>query len=105
LKVNGETVVSNVRKGWVALHRRWVAGDSIALSLSMTVERVTMPLEFKDYRNLAALRRRKQADLSRRGKRPGPFNPLSSLTVRKGRLFDALATPQGRRLQGWRPAN
>jgi len=59
LKVNGETVASDVRKGWVALHRRWAAGDSIELNMPMTVERVTMPPEFKDYRNLPVLRRRK----------------------------------------------
>ena len=58
MKVNGETVASDVRKGWVAIHRRWVAGDSIELRLPMTVERITMPPEFKDYRNLAALPRR-----------------------------------------------
>jgi DUF1680 family protein len=57
LKVNGKTVASDVRKGWVAIHRPWVAGDSVEVSLPMTVERVTMPSEFKDYRNLAALKR------------------------------------------------
>jgi DUF1680 family protein len=57
VKVNGETVASDVRKGWVAIHRRWVAGDWVEVELPMTAERVTMPSEFKEYPNLAALGR------------------------------------------------
>jgi DUF1680 family protein len=41
----------------LAIRRRWSASDSIELSLSMTVDRITLPTEFKEYRNLAALRR------------------------------------------------
>jgi DUF1680 family protein len=57
VSVNGEAVDDRVRQGWVVVRRRWSSGDRVDLSLSMVVERVTMPPEFGDYENLAALQR------------------------------------------------
>lgn len=57
LTVNGQIVDATPLKGWLAVHRRWKAGDGIELNLPMDVERVTMPPQFKEYENRAALQR------------------------------------------------
>lgn len=57
LRINGKAVAAPVEKGWVVVHRHWKRGDEVELSLPMHIERVTMPPQFKEYRNLAALQR------------------------------------------------
>jgi len=57
LSVNGRTVRSEVEKGWLTVRGHWKAGDEVKLSLPMNIVRVTMPPQFKEYRNLAALER------------------------------------------------
>jgi len=57
LRVNGKSVDAPTKRGWVTLRREWRQGDSVDLSLSMNIERVTMPERFKDYLNLVALQR------------------------------------------------
>ena len=55
--VNGKAISGGVQKGWVAIRRRWEAGDIVELNLPMIVERITLPPQFKQYQNLAALQR------------------------------------------------
>jgi uncharacterized protein len=57
VSVNGVSTTSAPTKGWVTLTRHWKAGDAVELDLPMTIDRVTMPPRFKEYQDLAALRR------------------------------------------------
>jgi len=57
LSVNGEALITGVQKGWLSIHRSWQAGDTVRLNLPMSIARVTMPPQFKDYKNLVALER------------------------------------------------
>lgn len=57
LSVNGTRLRVDVHQGWVAVRRRWEAGDRVDLSLPMTIERITMPSRFKEYAGLEALQR------------------------------------------------
>jgi uncharacterized protein len=57
LSVNGETMDADGRSGWIAVRRRWCAGDSVELEMPMTPRRVTMPPRFREYENLVALER------------------------------------------------
>lgn len=57
LAVNGKALKLDATQGWLAVRRRWRAGDKIELELPMEVERVTMPERFKEYANLAAIQR------------------------------------------------
>jgi uncharacterized protein len=57
LSVNGELVETDVQAGWVSIRRSWETGDTVRLSLPMTIERVSMPPRFEEYRDLAALER------------------------------------------------
>jgi len=57
IAVNGVEVNTKVVRGWVAVKRRWKAGDRVELRLPMQIERVTMPSRFKEYRDLVALQR------------------------------------------------
>jgi uncharacterized protein len=55
--VNGHSVEADHSRGWIAIHCCWHPGDVVQLNMPMTVERVTMPPEFRDYVGLAALER------------------------------------------------
>jgi DUF1680 family protein len=57
VSVNGTQVSPEVDRGWLSIRRRWRLGDTVELDLPMTIERVTLPPRFKDYRDLAALQR------------------------------------------------
>jgi DUF1680 family protein len=57
LSVNGQAAPADIVNGWLTLRRQWRAGDEVALDLPMNVARVTMPLEFEEYENLAAIER------------------------------------------------
>jgi uncharacterized protein len=55
--VNGKAVQGEIDKGWLAIRRQWKAGDVVELSLPMTIQRVRLPPQFKQYEKLAALQR------------------------------------------------
>jgi uncharacterized protein len=57
LTVNGTSHNTSLERGWVMIQRHWKSGDTVELSLSMEIERVTMPQRFKEYNNLVALQR------------------------------------------------
>jgi hypothetical protein len=57
VQVNGETISATSQNGWLTLQRDWEMGDTVVLMFPMEVDRVTMPQEFKEYRNLTALQR------------------------------------------------
>src|SRR5262249_39568165 len=55
--VNGKPADIAVQHGWLAIRRRWRAGDEVTLRMPMEIERVAMPRRFIEYDNLIALRR------------------------------------------------
>jgi DUF1680 family protein len=55
--VNGAVVNPPLEHGWLVIERQWSSGDTVKLHLPMEVDRVTMPVRFKEYRSLVALRR------------------------------------------------
>ena len=57
VSVNGEPIEADAQAGWIAVRRRWSAGDRVELKMPMTPRRVTMPARFKEYEGLAALER------------------------------------------------
>lgn len=57
LAVNGKAFKVSAQKGWLVVRRHWKSGDQIELQFPMDVERITMPAQFKEYADLAAIQR------------------------------------------------
>jgi DUF1680 family protein len=57
LTVNGTALNVLPEHGWAVVRRHWKSGDTAELSLPMEIERITMPPQFKEYKNLVALQR------------------------------------------------
>jgi DUF1680 family protein len=57
LCVNDQRQQVSAVKGWVTVRRRWRTGDHVKLTLEMPVVRVTLPAQFREYENRAALQR------------------------------------------------
>ena len=57
LKVNGESVALNVRKGFATIERTWRAGDTIELDLPMPIRRIIAHPQVKADQDKVALQR------------------------------------------------
>jgi hypothetical protein len=57
LSINQRKIEAPLQSGWLVVRRLWRSGDRVELSLPMEIQRVTMPDQFVQYRNLAALQR------------------------------------------------
>lgn len=57
LAINGRPVETAPRNGWLPVQRLWNADDRVELTFPMSIERVTMGPEFREYENRVALRR------------------------------------------------
>lgn len=87
MQVNGKAVDTVVEKGWLAIRRRWKAGDEVTLTLPMSIERVALPPRFKEYENLIALQRGpivyclEEQDVEGAPQAKGGFPPLTTMYI------------------------
>ncbi|MBI4166797.1 MAG: glycoside hydrolase family 127 protein [Acidobacteria bacterium] len=103
LSVNGQAIDTTPQKGWLAVHRHWKAGDQVELSLPMEIERVTMPPQFKEYENRAALQRGPivycleqqdlEVDSTQTNNAISAFTGLAALYIPEGAKFKAEHRP------------
>lgn len=100
LSVNGKPLKATPKSGWLVVQRLWKTGDEVNLNLRMDIERVTMPPQFKEYENRAALRRGpivyclEQQDVEmdptvESNAAIGPFRGLATLYIPDDAKFEA----------------
>jgi DUF1680 family protein len=99
LSLNGQRLDATTRQGWITVRRAWTAGDHLDLLLPMPVRRVTLPSQFAEYENRAALERGpivyclEEQDLEG-GVRNADYNILATLYIPADAQFAAEYRPE-----------